>query len=966
MTLVKQLRVVSEQTGHTVDVDLSWENFPESTQQLMDRLDTNDDGVLVYTPDHFVPDTTIEVSHANNAYCDYDSAAQLERAVARCFGSPYNDPAKNKQTQTARLNAARQLRDQLYNEFVKPVCSKKNPKDWDMAKRVLMLSGDVEHLLSLGQQALTWGEDNRPFLDVAEDYLFTAMRLASQNSDNRHYMDAIDDALAEVHVALDQRQNAQFDFLSTQPYVLTGKLSPLTAQVSSENSSSFVSAVVAVPYAFIQANKGDESGALLRYFKERQSLSVRRGTFNDGSDNTEYPLNPLNAWLDEPGSADDSVLASSSPHINQDNLSQGIFGKKTVYYKITFLLPQAEALLGNLNTRRCDLVFRNGDYVMREETGSLVVQRQSQKPLHIALASDAHISIDDWKNVYDIIEGLKADIRAGQSIDPKIIEEVERFYESTNEQLIAFLEQTQNGYREGQVDETFLLGDSYDYTNYYRSAEELASLANQGYYFTNARAFTWMIDRYEVPLYGIPGNHEDHGHKPVPSTHIIGGFPEKQELFSNFKYVTQKYFEKKGNWYESLNALATQTHENPFYFPTMVANQLFDLGLNLPPPDASVTGAGEFINIYNQNVASYNSYAVELPNESEAVFLPTGPEVHDLKFLAKTFFKTMFTDIVEQDISLSDGKGLLKAISHAANSTHLNGYGPGGDNFLALARHLEKARATGNKVMAFMHFPIFNTVTVSEENPDSEDVLDDDSVAILRMLSDYYRDSEGNAILELDVAGHVHERSLTQFSYNFPDENRRQSYYQRLGEILEEKDPDSFVEDMLALRDDYNLDQKMETVRTQGMDGYERQEGVNQDTAFVTLDSLSLRHTETINGYGILTLYGQDHNPNTPSFDLTFNNLTTTYAGDYKITTSIADYQSDLETSTQEWLANEEPDPNSDMVANYFEISDILQQSSNDWIEAMSLSEQVCTIDLPNLEPDTMYKRDNNDDLASL
>ncbi|MBI2340081.1 MAG: metallophosphoesterase [Deltaproteobacteria bacterium] len=868
MTQLKKLEIHSRHLDAPVTVDIPQDPFFSENSPLL-KFDSNQDGTIVYSPDRGVPSDTIEISGANNAHFDFNSAERFAR-------------------QFQRFSALQEMQEPVFSQAVLPLIqTPATPEEWETAKRILSLTGDYRHLFDLALTVAQEGNDA-----VAEDFLFTAYRLAGRNKAGREMIPRIEEKLNEVGARLEQNRQARFEMLTQYPYLLSGATTPVTAGVPAsdvcdpdnppEVRASFS---VAVPPDFIADNADDPEGGILDFFLFDQRVAVRPIGSNDGEPAGPVELLPLSAIPDSSSPDDDPWSAPFVYHIDPERANRRLFGRPMEYYTVTFAVPSAEILLGGHSTRRCDLVFLEGDETVREEKGTFVLSAEGEEETTVSVAGDLHVSLDDWKNVKDIIDGMTESAKKGEPVDPRAAEAVERFYASANEKVMEYLEESQNQRYREEISRIFLLGDLTDYAN------RAVTLESEGYYLSNVRLFAWMIENNEAPIYAVYGNHDWHGPRFPPGYHLFN-FQLKPELNEFFSAVSQKYFLLHGRpieWVDALNSLSPFTADGIYEFPAAVVSKFLSGGPDNIMDVQMAVGGHQFINDYLRESGPYEAYGLNLGNGARAVFLPSGPEEWDPGYILKTFGRFLAEGAAKE--YRTGRHDYVGAIASAARQTDLNGQGPGGHSLVSLVAELEHARSQGKHVVVFTHFPAFNLAVGRGKEAEETHRLEDKSARALRMISKHYRFPSGEPVMSAMVSGHVHTRSVGDFRFEFSSEAEQGAYETALEKILAEKNPDTLLDELNTLWEKSGLENKIVVTRQEKEDPYR----IDNKTAFVTIDGVgrSLEGDET--GFALMH-FGADG-----SINLDFKNLYVNPEGEVVVYDDAEEYRAQRLAETEAW-----------------------------------------------------------------
>lgn len=801
-TPVRRLTITHPRIEDPISVPLNWDSFPAPLQQELDALDTNDDGTLTYTPARGggPAGSSFEVQHSD------DTAGRLSQLLWSMGESyPSNNRRADGATLVDRTRVLRSVQNDLYDHLVLPVLGgesdRSDPARWIDALRLLEESADAVHLYRVAQLALSQYETTRniEFLRIAETALLSARRFGAMTRAGRtEVLPLVDRSLRAINPVLDRVDQEAFARNLQFPYLLTTIGSPITADLSTlQSEDGLVYFGVAVPSAFAEENQADLNGALTRYFNETSPVTIRTSTFRDQTGTTDFSLTAVAVEPDAPGPTDDRIDPQSSFHINQGRLNRRVFGgQEMVYFRVGFRLPDAAEALGGRSIRRFDVRLTRGEDTRRID-GGFVLQNMIGRPSRDLFAADIHVNERDYEVVRVMTESL---IRSASQpgADPSLrdrAEEVERFYESMNEQVTAAVDAWNEAYRRGEIDRVFLNGDLADFTNI------AVTLEHQSYRGTNVRRFREIIGRLEPPLYVVSGNHDHHG-QPFPLSLHIRNFINAEGLrdlyadhFDRYRFTGTLYF-------EGLKALLPETSSGDGWISD-VFRELYADDPFSPPNDA-------FLDHHLREIGIYETYGVSLGNGFRVFAWPTETEHFN--------YGRYLLEEVHEPVGLN----ALRAIPQYVVGQHVNGKGPRPENFVAFLRELETAQARGQRLILMGHYPPFFQGEGPDQTPDSQDTLRGNAALGLRLASWYYRNDAGERILAASLGGHVHHYAETDFFLHFDIDEERNRFRAALGEILSRRDPATIFQDIHELRDSWGLDGRTEVRRVQqpGSDGF--------------------------------------------------------------------------------------------------------------------------------------------------
>jgi hypothetical protein len=850
-TQVRKLKITDPFLSAPVTVDIPWDQFPAADQRELGALDADHDGTLTYAsvPGGAAAGGAAEVQHDN------DTANRLNRILwGLAWVSPSNNRLVDRATLDDRMRRVQTLQNDVYDKVVLPLLGDRtDPAKWRQAQRILSEVGDYAHLYRLAQiaRATYSANKNVEILRVAEGMLLAAKKYASPVRDGRlNYFKAIEGELLQINPILDGIDRNAFQANTKSPYLMASLGSPITADLSTlQKDGGMVRFGVAVPQSFVSANSKDLNKAIQDYFNQNLSASVRASTFKDAYSKQEFPLTAVRVERDTPGSADDPIDAQSSFHLDQARLNRTVFtGQGMAYFRVGFRLEKPSEALNSQNIGKFDIILKEGA-ASRTIPGGFILQNMEGQASRDVFASDVHVSERDYEIVRIMADSLRSkafhDQQDGNQPDQIPIlrsqaEEVERFYESINLQVEAAVDLWNEAYRTGQIDRVFLAGDLADFVNL------AITLDRQDYRGTNIRRLREILGRIEAPLYVVSGNHDHHG-QPFPLSLHKRNFinnVQLQDLYQTHydrpRFGSDESLRLYGAGFDALLPLtgkdSTAHILSEFYAKDPFENRNDD-----------------FLNHHMREIGIYETYGTGLGNGFRVFAWPTETEHFNL---------LLYLEEEAHDPLLPNA---LKGFQEYIVRQHVNGKGPRPETFIAFLREMEAAQKSGQRLILMGHYPAFFAGEGPDQTPDSVDTLRGDVAWALRMSSWYYRRPDGEAVLPLSVAGHVHHYAESDFTFQFKDAAQEEKFRKELGTILAKKNASSIFEDLHHLRHAWDLDNRIEIRRVQdsGSDGFPGPilKDLNSDshayckkrgTAFLTLPAAGIP-TEEDSGYVVIT-----------------------------------------------------------------------------------------------------------------
>lgn len=844
MTPVKQLIVVSSYLDSPLRIPLK----EDGKLDTLASFDTNHDGIIKISVDSAKPSSKIEVSFANNSHFQYNSADALARRLHSL--NPLSQAQKN----------------EIFDKTLVPSLKNPGDKSWEAAKRVLILLGDAENLSTLGNLALEEGDP-----ESAEDTIYNALQISADKEDYWNEQGGMKETLFAAASQLDEKERKQFLNLIENPYLLAGSVSTMTSIVGPNENSSYVAFVVGVTPEW-EDEQDDPKAAILDFFEKEQRITAQPSKLNDQLSNLNLPLLPVEAiqWTDDRRKELSPLY--STPSINEADVNNNVFRGERSYYQVVFEIPKANEALREYPSRKMNLVFENTEGIVREEKGVFILTKEDDLTPYID-ASDLHVAMDDWENIKDIIEGFKNDEKKGIPLDPLKIKEVERFYASSNERTMALLTLADEKYRRKEISKVQVLGDMYDYANI------LMTLESQSYHFTNARFFSWMLENCEVPIEGVPGNHDRHGIRWRPGDHpayypLIG----EEDSLPYMEEIADKHFPKNQNAVESLmqslNALNVWSTDDVWDFPMELGKRVLfevmdDLGnlvgikkqVPYQPLDDTLSERDDLIMGNTlQHLTPYQNFTSPGPKNIRFFYMDTGAESHDARFLYESFLKPLgaklslpFWKLITNDFNPESVQQFIdtsrKAAQDLARNSRLNGAGPSAETLLEFSNGLAQTREEGRFAVLETHFPIYNHVT-NKKHYDADDVIHNPNNHALQIIQQYYVYEDGTPVMLAMISGHVHIRSSAETGFKLNEEERASFQYD-VGKVLAKQNTKTLLEDLDAIWNKYDLDNNLDVERKWDIDNY-KVDAHDKRITYLTLDAAGRNDDGDETGFAIM------------------------------------------------------------------------------------------------------------------
>lgn len=805
---VRRLRIVHPDFPNPIDIALPWDSYSGSLQDGLDALDANDDGTITYAPQLGGPPTSnpSEVQHGN------ETADRLNRILwGNVWLSPSNNRLNDQGTIDDRWRQVQTLQNAVFDNVVDPLLGKGTDlAKWGQARRILAEGGDFIHLYRLALRARARWVDtqNADYLRAAEGLLLDARRYAAPVRAGRlQYAKKIESELNEVNPLLDQEDRKRFQEDTKAPFLMAAVGSPVTADLATmKPEGGTVTFGVAVPKSFLKEHEKDLDAAVLNYFNKDSSVAIRASAFQDTAGASEFKMTAASVEKDAPGPNDDPIDAQSSFHLYQPRLQRTIFrgGEEMAYVRVKFTLPNAEEALDKRPVRRFDLLLKKGDKT-RTIDGGFVLQDMAGQTSHDVFASDLHVAERDYEVVRVMADSLRslANRYETDGIEPDKIpilrsqaEEVERFYQSVNEQVEAAVSLWNESYRKGEIHRVFLAGDLADFTNI------AITLERQGYRGSNIRRLREILGKIEAPLYVVSGNHDYHAY-PFPLSLHLRNLVHNESLRDLYAaHYDNHRFPNAVLYAEGVKALLTRSSKADGW----IGQVLEELYAKEPFQYRN----DDFLDHHLREIGTYETYGVGLGNGFRVFAWPTETEHFN------------YSRYLLEEVHEPVGPHVIGAMTQYIGQQNVNGKGPRPENFISFLREMEAAKQSGQKMILMGHYPAFHGDEGPDQSVSSADSLRGDAAWAVRMASWYYRRDDGESVLALAVAGHVHQYGEFDFSLKFDTTEERKKFRAELGKILEKKDPDTIFTRLHNLRHKWDLDHRMElrSVQTLGSDGF--------------------------------------------------------------------------------------------------------------------------------------------------
>ncbi len=850
-TPVRHLKISDPLLPDPVTVDLPWDQFPAASQQELDALDTDHDGTLTYVPAFGGPPagSSTEVQHANG------TGDRLNRILWGLeWVSPNNNRSLDRATLPDRMRQIQTLQNTVYDKVVLPLLGDRmDPAKWREAQRILSEDGDYAHLYRLAQIARARYDSSKDieFLRIAESMLLAAKRYASRVRDGRlNYYKGIEAELGQINPALDKADRSDFQTDTQSPYLLAAPGSPITADLSTlQKEDGMVWFGVAVPQSFVTANQKDLNTAIANYFNNDSSVALRSSAFKDATGSQEFRMTAVRVEKDNPGSADDPIDAQSSYHLDQARLNRTVFAGQTMtYFRVGFRMDKPSEALDAKTLRKFDIALKHGQRT-RTVPGGFVLQNRANQTSRDVFASDVHVSERDQEIVRIMADSLRSLAARYETdgIQPDQVstlrnqaEEVERFYESVNEQPEAALEQWNESYRNGEIDRVFLAGDLADFVNI------AATLERQGYRSTNIRRLREILGRIEAPLYVVSGNHDHHGY-PFPLSLHLRNFIYNEGLRDLYgpHYDDHRFPKDNIRYFDGVKGLLPISSSGDGW----VSDVLSELSADDPFGPRN----DDFLGHEMREIGIYETYGVGLGNGFRVFAWPTETEHFN------------YARYLLEEVHDPVNPAILNGIAEYVGKQHVNGKGPRPETFIAFLREMEAAQKNGQRLILMGHYPTFFAGEGPEQTPDAVDTLRGDAAWAVRLAAWYYRRSNGESVMPLSIAGHVHQYAESDFTLHFQDTAQEEKFRKELGGILAKKNASNIFDELHHLRHSWDLDNRIAIRRIQeaGSDGFPGpiMKDLNNDshayckkqgTAFLTLPTVGIP-TEEDSGYVVVT-----------------------------------------------------------------------------------------------------------------
>lgn len=755
-TPVRSLSIYHPSLASPVKVDLpesSWDLFPEGARGVLDQLDADDSGELVYNLDVAggpLPDSVLaELTHTN------DSTATFRRIFWAFEGDqPHNDFKKDRETYPNRLRISEGVQDAIFKQVVGPLLSQRLEEEdrWTAAERIMVTFGDARHLYAIAQFAMDlWAvSKDRKFLDRAEHFLLEAKRIAS---DPRHlrrdWFGKIDVALQLVSQVLDRFDDDEFNKRMKEPYVMETIGSPATVNVNPGEDNQTVTMRVAV-------SKGMKTGALIDHFTYKRHVTLTPSRFEGETPNEKYYLLPVEVVRE--GKSKRPVEEGGS-FVREESLDEVLFGKDMDYYQVTFTLLDGKAALGSRRVRKFDLLTGDTADARRIE-GGVVLQNLSDVDTRIVFAADTHVNERDYvtkKTMVDSLRRLAAEKGMGKTALADS-ERVERFYRSFNENLEVMVEEWNALYRAGEIHRVDILGDLADYINI-AFESRLVSFRR-----TNVRRLVHILSKIEAPLLLKAGNHDFHIVPYARSEHKQG-FGEATDLYK--LYAEHSDLHEFGTSSSVLLKL---------YSMTSLLCRSGDVdGKDVLPhffSEAAKEALADDAFFWQPDEGMHHHYK-QIDHEEVTITRMGNTYVADLQTWLEHFngdewrFEELHPD---EDNSLIGS--FVAGVKKYVLKQHVNGKGYRPDAFVYFTKQAYKIRDAGGNLVVTGHYPEFYLgSSAADGTPLAEDSLKGNPNWAIRLLTYHLNHGRGargsDPVIDLVVSGHVHTWGEFDFDFSF-------------------------------------------------------------------------------------------------------------------------------------------------------------------------------------------------------
>lgn len=795
-----------QETLGSVSASLPWNSLPHSMQTTLQGLDRDGNGELTVSPTR---DSTYD-PHAEINFSN-QTANTLSRLFWAYSGpSPFNQSVLDASSLDQRRQQMGTLNLAIYQNVVQPLLAdRSNPERWQDAERSLFLTASAGFLYQLGDRAFQEARQHtserdvyRNLLDTSEQLLLSALRFSSRipwrydffgplgyTQGEPTIWGPIDRTLSELNPLIDSLEDAEFQFDRTHPYPLATMGTPVTGDLASLARGE-VTFEMAIPASFLahSQNPLEQQRAVRHYLNEVAHIRIRPSVFN-GDSSQEYRLIANGVHPDLPGPHDDPIDLQCSFHPNQRTLNRILFGENTRYFRVSFHFrneEEARAALGSRLIRKFDLVMdrplsqHRGSLPLRTQTvfpGSFVLQNMQNKTTRTAVSSDIHMSDDDFRLLPETLRHMEESF----SLHPEnrqLRDQMERFYQSVNERVLATVEQWNIQYARGDIHRVIIAGDLVNYLNH------LLTLADLGYRDTHVRQLVWILSQVHAPLYVTKGNHDFH-RRQYPHSVECRYFRRLPGLCASFE-----------NYYDRFH----------FPEPLLVAAVLSLIPASYHLGNDTLEGlARAFTQAYRtdpyrnrdetsphllQRFAINENYGVGIGN-FRYYFVETGPE--DFSYLSYLL----------TGVQAPRGRHVLRALRQYVSGHQVNGRGPTQEEFVTMIYEIQATQLARQFFIPFLHYPIFGDGWGPDDTPRNADTLRDPVARAFRLAFWHFTYEDGRPVVPIAIAGHRHEYSETTMEVSLTNASDYEQLHKEIEAVLMGLDP-------LPLD---TLDERMQQVR---------------------------------------------------------------------------------------------------------------------------------------------------------
>lgn len=768
MTEVRHLRFIRRHQGveDLATVEIPWDGLTPSMRRRLEVMDINRDGELTVSLGTSPADRTAEVNFSNN------TGPALSRLFWAYSGpNPWNNRQRDRSTLEARRLQMRRLGREVYTGVVGPLLADTNNRNrWQEAERALAITADSGFLLSTGLRAAD--------LDVRENFLLSALRFASRipwfydyfGPLGENQLGPIDRELNAINPLLDARDQDEFHRDISHPYVMATMGSPITAEVA-DMSPGEVFAEVAVPVSFFQGATGvqDRIETVRRYLNDTARVRLRPSVFRGQREEGEYPLRTGRIFYDAPGPNDDRIDRQSSFHTNQVLLNENFFHHDMVYFQVGFRFENSArealaALLAGRPIRKFDLVLTRpsssgGDQVLE---GSFVLQDMNTRTTRTVDASDTHISDRESRIVSETLRHMRDNLLLHPE-NEAVMAEIERFYHSANERVLAAIEDWNDLYRRGEADRVHINGDLADFVN------TASTLQNSPYRSTNMRQLIWILSRLEAPLYVESGNHDPHAH-PYPISVECRSLRRLPSLCSHYEEAYDAFHFTGSLVFNAVLGLIPANYNGSLDAGLRIFSQIYRTNPYANRNDSALVHHWQRLGInenYGIGVGAFRFYSIK-----------SGPE--DFSYYNHLYAR----------VPAPRRRNTIRAFSQYVLGRRVNSIGPTEEEFTALVYEVQAARLRGQRMIPRLHYPVFASGQGPDQTHNNADALRDPVSRAFRLLIWHYTFPNSNTpVIPLVIAGHTHVYEETDFSFAFPSQTDETRLHRELEAIFSGLDP---------------------------------------------------------------------------------------------------------------------------------------------------------------------------------